>query len=181
MEFRHELIIAIVDEGYSELVMDTAKECGARGGTVVHAKGTANKDAERYFNIAIQPNKEMVMILVRTAIRDSILHALYTKVGLKTEAHGITFSLPVDNTVGLSKKMPVAPEEEQKAYHAEAHNHEEGAPVAVQTARETTVAPTLAADATDAIAASETTTESEEATQTIATQSTAPTAPNGDH
>ena len=107
MEFKHQLIICIVDEGYSDNVMDVAKECGATGGTVVHAKGTANKEAERYFNIAIQPNKEMVMILVPTAIRDKILHALYTKVGLDTDGHGIAFALPVDHTVGLSKPVPV--------------------------------------------------------------------------
>ena len=105
MEYKHQLIICIVDEGYSDNVMDVAKECGARGGTVVHAKGTANKEAERYFNIAIHPNKEMVMILIPTSIRDSILHALYTKVGLNTQGHGIAFALPVDNVVGLRKTV----------------------------------------------------------------------------
>jgi len=116
MEYNHQLIICIVDEGYSDNVMDVAKECGATGGTVVHAKGTANKEAERYFNIAIQPNKEMVMILVPTDIRDSILHALYTKVGLNTTGHGIAFALPVDNTVGLSKtiSMPSTQQDEDK-------------------------------------------------------------------
>ena len=119
MEFEHELIICIVDEGFADNVMEAAKECGARGGTVIHAKGTANKEAERYFNIVIQPNKEMVMILVRSELRDTILHALYTKVGLATECHGIAFALPVDNTVGLNKTMPVAPEDELKAFSAE--------------------------------------------------------------
>lgn len=39
----YEVIFCIVNAGYSELVMDAAKEVGARGGTVMHAKGTANK------------------------------------------------------------------------------------------------------------------------------------------
>ena len=54
----YELIVCIVNAGFSELVMDAAKEVGARGGTVIHAKGTANKDAEKYFKITIQPEKE---------------------------------------------------------------------------------------------------------------------------
>ena len=45
----YEVIICIVNAGYSELVMDAAKEVGARGGTVIHAKGTANKEAEQFF------------------------------------------------------------------------------------------------------------------------------------
>ena len=82
--------------------MDAAKEVGARGGTVIHAKGTANKDAEKYFKITIQPEKEMVLILVSQEIKDKVLHAVYQSAGLKTDGQGIAFSMPVDNVVGIS-------------------------------------------------------------------------------
>ena len=98
----YEVIICIVNAGYSELVMDAAKEVGARGGTVIHARGTANKEAEEFFHITIQPDKEIVMILVPEQIRDDVLHALYREAGLKSEGQGIAFSMPVTNVVGLS-------------------------------------------------------------------------------
>ena len=98
----YELIVCIVNAGFSELVMDAAKEVGARGGTVNHAKGTANKDAEKYFKITIQPEKEMVLILVSQEIKDKVLHAVYQSAGLKTDGQGIAFSMPVDNVVGIS-------------------------------------------------------------------------------
>ena len=81
--------------------MDAAKEFGARGGTVIHARGTANSLAEKKFEIAVQPEKEMVMILVPSEIKDNVLHGLYRAVGLKTPGQGIAFSLPVDAAVGL--------------------------------------------------------------------------------
>ena len=99
---KYELIVCIVNAGFSELVMDAAKEVGARGGTVIHAKGTANKDAEKYFKITIQPEKEMVLILVSQEIKDKVLHAVYQSAGLKTDGQGIAFSMPVDNVVGIS-------------------------------------------------------------------------------
>lgn len=102
MEYSHEVIVCIVDIGFSDAVMDAAKEFGARGGTVLFARGTAAKEAETFFKISIQPEKEMVMILVPREIKDDILHALYRSVGLKTPAQGIAFSLPVDSVVGLS-------------------------------------------------------------------------------
>lgn len=102
MNFEHEVILCIVNNGFSEAVMDAAREAGARGGTVIHARGTANKEAETFFNISIQPEKEVVMILVSADIRDTVLHALYNKVGLKEPAQGIAFALPVSNVVGLS-------------------------------------------------------------------------------
>jgi len=109
MKYNHEVIFCIVNSGFSEAVMDAAREFGARGGTVMRARGTANSEAEKHFHITVQPEKEIVMILVDAKIKDDILHALYKAVGLKTPGQGIAFSMPVDNVVGLS--MPVAEEE----------------------------------------------------------------------
>ena len=108
MKYSHEMILCIVNSGFSDAVMDTARELGARGGTVIHARGTAAKDAEKMFGITIQPEKEIVMIVVAAEQRDSILHALYKDVGLNTPGQGIAFTLPVDAAVGLPK-----PEEKQ--------------------------------------------------------------------
>ena len=102
MKNTHEVIFCIVNSGFSEAVMDAAKEFGARGGTVIRARGTANSEAEKLFGITVQPEKEVVMILVPTKIKNDILHALYKEVGLKTPGQGIAFSMPVDNVVGLS-------------------------------------------------------------------------------
>ena len=103
MEFKHEAIFCIVNSGYSEMVMDAAKKLGARGGTVINARGTASKEAETFFHITIEPEKEIVMILVPTDIKDDVLHALYNEVGLDTPGQGIAFSVPVDGVVGISQ------------------------------------------------------------------------------
>ncbi|MBE7080062.1 MAG: P-II family nitrogen regulator [Clostridiales bacterium] len=86
------------------MVMDAAKKLGARGGTVINARGTAPKDAESFFGITIQPEKEIVMILVPSSIKDDVLHALYQDAGLNTAGQGIAFALPVDSVVGLSEQ-----------------------------------------------------------------------------
>ncbi len=107
MNDKYQMILCIVNSGFSETVMEAAKEAGARGGTVIHARGTANKEAEQFFHITIQPDKEIVMILVTDGIKDAVLHALYQSAGLKTEGQGIAFSLPVDEVVGLTVSEPV--------------------------------------------------------------------------
>ena len=119
-KYNHEVIICIVNAGFSEAVMDAARDFGARGGTVIRARGTANLEAEKLFQITVQPEKEMVMILVETKIRDDILHALYRAVGLNTPGQGIAFSLPVDSVVGLSSfDNAKAEKPEKKKEHAE--------------------------------------------------------------
>lgn len=101
-KFENELILCVVNSGFSETVMAAATGAGARGGTVINARGTANKEAEKFFHITIHPDKEIVLILVPASIKDNVLHALYQNVGLDTECQGIAFSLPVDNVIKLS-------------------------------------------------------------------------------
>lgn len=100
-EKKFEVIIVLVNSGFSEVVMDAAREEGARGGTIVHARGTGTKDMEKRYNIVITPDKEMVMILVSVEMRDKILSAIYKAAGLGTDGQGIAFSLPVENVVGV--------------------------------------------------------------------------------
>ena len=107
-DFKHEVIFCIVNAGFSDEVMDAAREYGARGGTVIRARGTAGQEAEKLFNIAIQPEKEIVMILVDKKIKNDILHALYKAVGLNTPGQGIAFTVPAVDVVGLTGGTPEA-------------------------------------------------------------------------
>jgi nitrogen regulatory protein PII len=99
---KFEVIFCIVNAGFSEIAMDEAKKLGARGGTIMHGRGTASKEAEKIFNISIQPEKEVVVILVNDKIKKNILNELYTNVGTNTPAQGFAFALPVDDVVGIN-------------------------------------------------------------------------------
>lgn len=96
-----ELIIAICNVGFSEVVMDAAKEAGARGGTVTRARGTTSTVAEKRFGVYVTPDKEMVLIVVPLKIRDKVLNSVYAKVSQGQPGNCVVFSLPVDNSVGI--------------------------------------------------------------------------------
>ncbi len=106
MKKGYKCILAIVNNGFSETAMDAAKACGAKGGTILHGRGTISKDAEKFFNISIQPEKEIVMILAKADLIDGILKGLYGAIGSQTPAQGIAFALPVDEVVGLKDETP---------------------------------------------------------------------------
>lgn len=95
------MIIALVDKGNTDLVMDAARSAGASGGTVLRAKGTGAKIA-KFFGVTISEEKEIVHIIAVREARDSIMKAIMEKAGNNTSAHGVLFSLPVDSVVGLS-------------------------------------------------------------------------------
>lgn len=102
MNVDYELIFCIVNAGFSQTVMEAAKEAGARGGTVIRARGTVDPEAEQFFHLSVSPDKEILMILVESSIKDAVLRALHHAAGLDKESQGIAFSLPVDQAIGLA-------------------------------------------------------------------------------
>ena len=104
MNNQFEMVLAIVNTGYTEDVMEAVKACGATGGTILNARGTANTEIEKFFGLSISSEKEVVMIIVAKEIKDAVLHAIYQKVGLGTAGQGIAFSIPVDDVVGITNR-----------------------------------------------------------------------------
>ena len=99
----HEVIFAIVNSGYAEEVMDVARDNGARGGTILNARGVAGEEAAAFFGITLHAEKEILMIVVEKTHRDRILNAIYQQMGMAKAAQGIAFSLPVSDVAGLVK------------------------------------------------------------------------------
>ena len=98
----HEVIFAIVNSGFAEDVMEVARAEGARGGTILNARGVAREDAAAFFGITLHAEQEILMIVVEKSIRDRILNAIYREMGMAKAAQGIAFSLPVSDAVGLA-------------------------------------------------------------------------------
>ena len=97
----HEVIFAIVNSGFAEDVMDVARQQGARGGTILNARGVAKEDAAAFFGITLHAEKEILMMVVEKDIRDGVLNAIYKEMGMAKAAQGIAFSLPVSDVAGL--------------------------------------------------------------------------------
>ena len=97
----HEVIFAIVNSGYAEEAMDVARELGVRGGTILNARGVAREDAAAFFGITIHAEKEILMMVVEKGLKDKVLNALYSQMGMAKKAQGIAFSLPVSDVAGL--------------------------------------------------------------------------------
>ena len=97
----HEVIFAIVNAGFADEAMAVAREQGARGGTILNARGVAREQEAAFFGITIHPEKEILMLVVEKDVRISILNALYTQMGMDKKAQGIVFSLPVSDVAGL--------------------------------------------------------------------------------
>ncbi|MBS5702344.1 MAG: P-II family nitrogen regulator [Butyricicoccus pullicaecorum] len=101
LDTKYELLVAIANQGYTDLIMDAAREVGAAGGTVIHAKGTGMEGAERFLGVSLGSEKEMVFIVAKREHKNTIMRAIMKKAGMESKAKSIVFSLPVTSTAGM--------------------------------------------------------------------------------
>lgn len=101
LNYSYELIVAIANEGRTDLVMNAARSAGAAGGTVLHGKGTGSDKAEKFYSVSIAQEKEVILIVAKTEQKAGIMRAILEKAGPNTEAGTIVFSLPTSEVAGF--------------------------------------------------------------------------------
>ncbi|MDR0525916.1 MAG: P-II family nitrogen regulator [Spirochaetaceae bacterium] len=101
-EITNDLIISIINQGYSDEFMTAAKEAGARGGTVIAARGLTSSKPVKFFGVSIQDEKEIILILSSRDKKTAIMEAISKAYGVNSQADGIIFSLPVDEVMSLN-------------------------------------------------------------------------------
>lgn len=98
---KFELIITIVEKGTGGDVIDAAKEAGAGGATVVYGRGSADPKKANFFGVTIEPEKEVVLILVAEGIRRKVQHAIAQAIDIDKPGNGILFSVDVTSVIGI--------------------------------------------------------------------------------
>jgi hypothetical protein len=101
-EISNDLIISIINQGYSDEFMTAAREAGAGGGTIINARGLAHSGPVKFFGVSVQDEKEIVLVLSSREKKVAIMQAVSEACGIATKAGGIVFSLPVDQVMGMS-------------------------------------------------------------------------------
>ncbi|MFA7637177.1 MAG: P-II family nitrogen regulator [Monoglobales bacterium] len=103
MNFENELIIVILNEGFSDTVMEAARSAGAVGGTQLHAKGTGRSKSEKFFGVSLAHEKDMLYIVAPEDKKSAIMQAINKECGTDTHVGAICFSLPVTEVVGIRR------------------------------------------------------------------------------
>ena len=99
--YAYELIVVVASEGQPDLVMNAARAAGARGGTVLHGKGTTSPESEKFLGVSIAKEKEVILIVARKEQKADIMRSIMTRAGADTDAGAVVFSVPVSEVAGF--------------------------------------------------------------------------------
>lgn len=94
-------IITIVERGKAEEVIEAAQKAGSKGGTIINARGSGIHETQKLFNMDIEPEKEIVLILSEVSVTDAIVASIGETMHIEEPGKGILFVLDVAKTFGL--------------------------------------------------------------------------------
>ena len=99
----HELIVAVVNQKYTDKVLDCSRAAGATGATILHTRSVNNKQAEQLIGTSFKQETDTIAFLTSSEYKAQIMEAIRDNAGLKTEGGAVIFSLPVDSLVGIGR------------------------------------------------------------------------------
>ncbi len=94
-------LTVIVDRGMADDVMDIARKAGVKGGTIMHGRGTGAEYTAKLFGMEIEPEKELVMMLMPSGLIDNVVDDLFRELKLEDPRNGILFVEPVLSVCGI--------------------------------------------------------------------------------
>ncbi len=97
----YQAIFTVVDKGKGQDVVDVATQAGAKGATLINARGSGIHETSKLFNMEVEPEKEMVLILAKHDIVQDIISAITHELDLEKPGNGILFVQEVHQTKGI--------------------------------------------------------------------------------
>lgn len=106
------LIVTIVRKGWGSTVLQASVQGGARGGTVLTGRGAGINEQEKIFGVSIEPEKEILLTVVRSDRVEQVLAEIVRAADLNDTGKGIAFVVPIEQVVGVAHfmKQGLAPE-----------------------------------------------------------------------
>ena len=96
-----QLIVAIVPQGRCPVLVTAAKEAGAEGATIVRGRGTGVHESSRFLGVPIEPEKDLLLVLIPTELTDAVMSAIVRAGELDQPGHGIAFVVDVPRVEGI--------------------------------------------------------------------------------
>jgi nitrogen regulatory protein PII len=103
----YDLIVTIIDKGFSGEVLEASRAAGAEGGTIMVGRGSGIHEKGSLFSINIEPEKEIILTLVSRDITENVLNSIVERTELNKPGKGIAFVLEVDKAAGIAHKATV--------------------------------------------------------------------------
>ncbi len=110
------LIVALVQDDKTDLVLNTAREYGAKGATVInHACGEGLKQSKTFFGLTLETQRDVLLFLVEEHLSRKILEKIASAAKFDSKpGTGIAFQINVEDAIGVMHQVEKLTQELEK-------------------------------------------------------------------
>jgi len=94
-------LMVVVNAGFADDIIEAVREVGVRGATIFNARGEGARH-ESILGITVDTEKDMILCVVDESTAEKAMNVIKEKFGIKTPAHSICFTMPVEHTAGIN-------------------------------------------------------------------------------
>ena len=101
------LIIAFVEDDKTEIVLDTARQSGAKGATVINqARGEGLVQSKTFFGLTLETQRDVLLFLVEEHLSRHILEKIAKVAEFDSQpGTGSAFQIDVEDAIGVMRQV----------------------------------------------------------------------------
>jgi nitrogen regulatory protein PII len=101
INIQHDCIMAVVNRGFAEKVVDVARGAGATGATIIHGRGTDEHQEVLLpiINIELQPEKEIIILITGAHVSETVADSLLGDLQLDQDGEIAVYVSPTEAMV----------------------------------------------------------------------------------
>jgi nitrogen regulatory protein PII len=101
LQGRFNLVTCVVQRGFANTVAKAAMDAGAKGATILPARGMGMGQMLAHLGHAIVPQKEVVTIVCLSNVTKQIYEAVTKAGNMSQMGQGIAYTIPISEVAGL--------------------------------------------------------------------------------
>lgn len=95
-------LVAIVPDDLEQTTIDTARELGAGGITLLHGRGISNSAKKSFFGMTFDGSQSVLLMVLEKGLSLDVLKAVqHILVDTDGNSQGIVFTLPLEHLAGI--------------------------------------------------------------------------------
>lgn len=95
------VLVAVLAEELEEKAIDSAKQAGAGGVTILGGRGIGNEEKKTFFGLTYEGSQSVLIFVLEKKLSVTVLKTLARDLGLSNHSKGVVFTVPLEHIAGI--------------------------------------------------------------------------------
>lgn len=95
------VLVAILADDLEEQAIDSAKQAGAGGVTILDARGMGVDEKKSFFGLTYEGSQSVLVFVLEKKLSVTVMRQMTRDLDLATNSKGVVFTIPLEHIAGI--------------------------------------------------------------------------------